>query len=436
MSSNLNTELAAGLSAVPDDPAALRFGLAAMEPAGLAPKLMSRLFDQPQWWMKLLRDHWPVPQAKGWAMLTRYDHVKQALKNESVFQVPFGARMQDMTRGVNFILGMQDGPDYQRSRQQIEQAFQRSDVDIIVAPACKRWAQDIVDAAPGRIDAIEGLITRVPTLVCQHYYGVPINDLRAFAQWTIAMSGYMFGPPRPRPPNARMADIAAQCIWPVIHNAIVQTRAARPRPDTIVARFLALQERGGDLSVGLTDEIILGHLYGMITGFVPTNTIAAGNLLEVLLRRAELLAHCQQLARAEDDVALEKALFEAMRFMPINPGPFRVCAEDFVLSRGQPDEKLIKAGTKLMVSTQSAMFDERRVQDPHAFKPDRPAGDYMLFGHGLHECLGAFLAKAQITQTMKPLLRLKGLRRASGAAGQMQRVMVFPVHLHVEFDRD
>lgn len=434
---DLNSKLASGLSPIPDDSAASRFDLAKMDPGGLPAAIAAWLFDDPQWWMKLLREYWPAPQLKGKGLLTRYDHVQEALKKESIFQVPFGPRMTQMTGSANFILGQQDGPDYQRSRAQIMQAFQRSDVANIVAPHCTAWARDIVAAAPGRIDAIEALITRVPTLVVQHYYGVPINDLKAFAQWTIAMSGYMFGPPGPRPASADMADIAAACTRPVIYHAIRQTRAMQPRPDTIVARMLALQESDSPLAAGMTDDVMLGHLYGMITGFVPTNTIAAGNLLEALLRRPAVLARCCELARADDDTALEAALFEAMRYMPINPGPFRTCVQDAVLAQGKPDEVRIKGGTTLMVSTQSAMFDERRVNDPQAFKPgQRPAGDYMLFGHGLHECIGAFLARAQITQTMKPLLKRKNLRRASGPAGQMQRVLVFPVHLFVEFDPD
>jgi cytochrome P450 len=80
------------------------------------------------------------------------------------------------------------------------------------------------------------------------------------------------------------------------------------------------------------------------------------------------------------------------------------------------------------------MFDERRVRNPEAFDPDRPAAEYMLFGHGLHWCIGAYIAYAQITQTFKPLLRRSGLRRAAGSAGEMHRLTLFPVHLTVEFE--
>jgi cytochrome P450 len=408
------------------------FSFATVDPGGLKGKVASWLFDDPQWWMGLLRRFWPVARFPGgWAVVTRFEHVQEVLAKEGVFQVPFGERMIEMTCGPNFVLGMQDGPEYQRQHAQILQAFRRDDVAATVAPLSAKFAADIVGGCGGRIDAIEDLITRVPTLLCESYYGVPIADKRLFAQWTIAMSGYMFGPPGKRPENAETAVTAAHCIRPVIDNAIRDAKATTSRPDTILARFVAMQEQGAE---GLTDEVIRGHLFGMITGFVPTNTIAAGNVLEMLLRRPDFMARAKAAALADDDDLLRRCLFEAMRFKPINPGPFRVCREDYTIARGTGGATTIRAGTRMLVSTQSAMFDERKVHKPSEFNPDRGSTDYMLFGHGLHWCIGAYIAGAQIAQTFKPLLKRGGLRRSAGDAGKMHRLSVFPVHLSVEFD--
>jgi cytochrome P450 len=306
----------------------------------------------------------------------------------------------------------------------------------IVAPLSAQHAEDIVARCGVRLDAIEDLITRVPTIICESYYGIPIPDRQKteFAQWTLAMSDYMFGPPGKRPPTAENAAAAADRFGPVIDDAIRRMKLtdASARPDNIVARFVAMQEQGDRT---LTDATIRAHLSGMITGFVPTNTLAAGNLLETLLDRPDMMARAQAAALADDDELLQRCLFEAMRFKPINPGPFRVCSADYTIGKGTADARTIRKGTKLMVSTQSAMFDERRVANPFQFDPDRARTDYMLFGYGLHWCIGASLAEAQITQTFKPLLKRSGLRRAKGPAGQMERHSVFPVHLTVEFDR-
>jgi cytochrome P450 len=80
------------------------------------------------------------------------------------------------------------------------------------------------------------------------------------------------------------------------------------------------------------------------------------------------------------------------------------------------------------------MLDERHVKDPSKFDPDRLPSDYMLFGHGMHWCIGACLAQTQITQTFKALLTKGHLRRAKGPRGQLARLGPFPAHLVVEFD--
>jgi cytochrome P450 len=122
-----------------------------------------------------------------------------------------------------------------------------------------------------------------------------------------------------------------------------------------------------------------------------------------------------------------------MRFKPLNPGPMRNCAADYTIAAGTPRATRIRKGAKLLAGTQSAMFDERRVIRPNEFNPNRPASNFMLFGYGLHWCLGAFIAEVQITQTLKALLLTKGLRRAPGKAGQLHLLGPFPEHLVVEF---
>jgi cytochrome P450 len=125
-----------------------------------------------------------------------------------------------------------------------------------------------------------------------------------------------------------------------------------------------------------------------------------------------------------------------MRFQPLLREPYRICAEDYTLGEGTAGAKRIARGTRVLPITRSAMLDPRHVERPRAFDPDRPAHHFMLFGHGLHRCIGAAIAEAQITHTFKPLLQQRNLRRAAGASGKLSRSGPFPRHLHVEFERD
>jgi cytochrome P450 len=85
-----------------------------------------------------------------------------------------------------------------------------------------------------------------------------------------------------------------------------------------------------------------------------------------------------------------------------------------------------------MAGTQSAMLDGRRIKKPNRFDPTRPAHDYMVFGYGLHWCVGAFIAEAHATQTLKALLLQPSLTRVRGKRGELDAIGVLPLHLEVQ----
>jgi cytochrome P450 len=410
------------------------FKIEDMQSRGLAAAVVKRLLDEPQWWMGFLRRFWPIPRIPfiHWAIVTRFEHVQEVLAQEEVFHVPFAPRMMELIPGPKFVLAMQDGDEYRRQRLQLMQAFRLEDIATTIAPRSAELAGQIVDQCGGRIDAIEGLLTRVPALLCRDYYGIDFPDAKLFADCLTAMSAYIFGPPSDKPGDKlATARAAADCVGPLIDQSIRNAKLTPDRAKTIVARLVGMQERGaGDPA----DEMIRAELFGMATGFVPTNTIASGNVLEMLLRRPDFMERARKAALADDNELLWRCLFETMRFKPINVGPFRQCVKDYTIADGSSNAKRIPAGTRVLASTQSAMFDERSVVKPKTFDPNRRNHESMVFGYGLHWCIGAFVAAAQITQTFKPLLKRPGLRRAPGRDGRMQMIGLMPAHLTVEFD--
>jgi cytochrome P450 len=288
-----------------------------------------------------------------------------------------------------------------------------------------------VAASGGRLDAVQDLITPTLTGICERYFGVAGPDEPRFAQLAIAMATYIFGDPTDNPTVREEALRAGDELRAIIDAAIAQARRTPAGADVIVSRLLKAASPDG---APAPDPIVRAILSGMICGFVPASTMAGGNMLEMLLRRPDMMRQAQAAACADDDILLQRCLWEAFRFLPLHPGPFRVCTEDAVIAVGASRAKQIKRGTKMLVGTHSAMFDPRRVANPTDFDPGRGPKDYMLFGYGLHRCIGEPLARAQITQTLKPLLRMKNLRRASGPDGHLTKDGLFPAHLAVEFD--
>jgi len=409
-----------------------RFNIEDMQPRSVFWPIVKWLLAEPQWWMRFFRRCWPILHVPyfRFAMVTRFEHVREVLDKDQVFQVPFAPRMMELMPGPLFVLAMQDGADYREQRRQIMHTFRLDDIPRTIAPRAAVLSERIVAGCGGRIDAIEGLMTRVPTLLCREYYGVDFPDAKLFADWLSAISSYIFAPPSDKPgPHLAMAREAADGVRASIDQAVRDAKKAPASDATIVARLVQMQRQGGGAP---SDELIRAELLGMLTGFVPTNTIASGHMLEMLLRREDFKACAEKAARDDDDERLWRCLYETLRFKPINLGPFRKCVADYTIAAGSSSEKRIPAGTRVLASTQSAMFDERGVVEPKKFDPDRPGHESMVFGYGLHWCIGVFLARAQITQTFKALLR-RDIRPAPGRDGRLRTIALMPAHLTVEF---
>lgn len=396
--------------------------------------MMSRVIEwfvrHPFGVMAFLRRFFPILTVGNWAVITRYDDVAEALQNDKQVAVPFGSKIEKLNDGPNFVLGMADSPAYRDLHKETMKAFPVSDNAEVIAPLAYREASKLVEEANGRIDGVGGLLTMVPTRICEDYYGLRVADKAGFARWTIAMSSYMFGNPTDDPKLEEAALAAGSLVRPIVDEAIARAKTD-PAAETVAARLVARQNAAPDL---MPDEIIRAILIGMVTGFVPTNTMASGHMLDLLLEKPEWMAQARKAAREGDDDLLKRVLFEAMRFWPLNPGPFREASEDVIIARGTNRAKTIKKGTKILVSTQSAMFDPRRIEEPTKFNPNRKQTDYMLMGVGLHWCIGAPLAYAQVTQTFKPLLERNNIRRAPGKDGKMTTFGPFPESLWVLYD--
>jgi cytochrome P450 len=387
------------------------------------------LAHPPRWIWWLLRRFWPIVNVAGWAVVTRHDDVAEVLGRHDVFTVPFAAeiaRLNDgMDPGTPFILGIDDKAKHDEQLKRVMQAFKREEVKARVVDPCYRFAQGILaSATPRRFDAIGGLLTRVPLDLCRDYYGVYIaNDgetLQKFAYATLDVSAHLFGPPPIKTDQA--SDIAANYIRAVVDRAIAAEMERPKHSDTVLGQLA---------QNGVATNVIRAFLTGMIVGFVPTNTIASGYMLEMLLSKPDFMQQAQQAAVAGDDDLLKACLFEAMRFMALNPGPFRICSRDYTLAADTCRAKTLAKGTKVLPATESAMFDSSQVENACQFDPHRAASDYMIFGYGIHWCAGVFIAQAQITQTFKALLRQPKLRRAPEPYDRLQWRGTFPDHLFV-----
>jgi cytochrome P450 len=424
--------------------AAPAFDLDDIRTHGFVARLIERWLENPLPLMALLRRFFPIVKLPyfNFVAVTRYDDVQELLRQDRVFDVPWKQYVRDLNEGQTFLLGMDADERYRNLQRRLMSVFCHDDVDRIVTPMAQRHAEQIVQSCGGRLEVIEQLISRVPTLICEGYFGVRVTEAgadevrageqrRDFAHWLIALSTFTFGNPRDDVRFRRAAMAAGQRVNELVERRIAAAKAMPTSTDTVLNRLIALQRQ--DPAEQPDDSTIRTWLVCMMTGFVPTCTLASGRAIEMLMRRPDFLARCQQAARTNNDDLLLRCIRETMRFMPIFLGAQRICRRNYVLAEGTLRAKEIAEGDHVLASTWSAMFDDSRIVDPYAFNPDRPPSSYLLFGFGVHACLGVVIAEAQILQTVKALLERPGLRRADGAKGKMQWLGQFPGKLCLEF---
>jgi cytochrome P450 len=371
---------------------------------------------------------------RGTVLLTRFEDVKEMLRRDEDFAVVYGPRMEKITGGANFFLGMQNTStsNYTRDVSNMRLAVRQDDVSAIIKPFVARSAEALVRAAPGRIDVPQDLTLRVPAQLLGAYFGTPGPSEAEMIAWTALTFWYLFGDLNADPALDARAMAAASALCAYLDDTIKARKANPTTQEDVLKRCLNMQQAG---LPGMDDLGIRNNLVGLLIGAVQTTSTAAVNALDQLLARPEALASAQEAARAEDDALLGRHVFEALRFHPINPILYRSAKADTVIAANTLRAITIPAGTLVLGSNLSAMFDRLKVAGPDAFRLDRPDDNYILWGDGLHKCFGAYINLVTIPGILKPLLKRQGLRRAEGAAGQIDTADTpYPVHLWLEFD--
>jgi cytochrome P450 len=364
------------------------------------------------------------------AVVARCSDVRDLLSRDDDFGVVYSPRMQMITGGEDFFLGMQDTAPYVRDTSTMRLAMRREDAAQIVKPFLASTAAELVEAAAGRIDVPQMLTIPAAARLLEHYFGTPGPSQTQIAQWTTTLFWYLFLDLKADPVLDEKARTAAAEFRDWLDNLIAQRHASRDTRDDVLGRYLAMQSAAFP---GTSDTDIRNNLIGLLIGELPTTSAAANLALDELLERPAALEGAQAAARSDNDTLLAAYVFEALRFRPLNPVIYRRALRDAWVAQGTLRGQRIPEGTMVLASNLSAMFDPLAVRDPAHFRTDRPWSTYMLWGYGMHTCFGAHLNRVSLPAILKPLLQQDRLRRTNG--GIDTAGTPFPVHLELAFDR-
>jgi hypothetical protein len=209
-----------------------------------------------------------------------------------------------------------------------------------------------------------------------------------------------------------------------------ELRAYRPILVTplaaIVAQFRGVEEilhRETEFSV----QWYVPHMTGVIGPFILSLDVTQAYdhdkaAMQLVVRREDLgriqaitaqVAGAAVEAAADDDDLVWAHIQEALRFQPVNPLVIRILTEDYLLGAGTPHATTLPKGLLVFAGAWSAMFDDQVTAAPEDFDVTRPASSYLHFAAGQHACFGRCISQVQVTQILKPLLKLKGLTAAA-----------------------
>ncbi|MFJ5233001.1 cytochrome P450 [Kitasatospora sp. NPDC088391] len=288
-----------------------------------------------------------------------------------------------------------EGPDHTRIRRLVSKAFTPRTVEAL-RPAVRRLAGGLVDGllADGGGDLIARVAEPLPVAVIAEMLGIPESDRHQLRPWSADITG-MFEL-NPSEETARRA-VTASLEFSAYLRELIRRRRADPGTDLISA-LVAAAEDGQVLS---EQETVSTCVLLLNAGHEATvNTTGNGWL--ALLRNPGELARL----RADVDALLPTAVEELMRY----DTPLQMF-ERWVLDDIEVAGTHIPRGAEVALLFGSANRDPARFADPDRLDLGRTDNPHLTFGAGIHFCLGAPLARLELTESYGALLRrAPGLR--------------------------
>ena len=356
----------------------------------------------------ILREHAPLcEQADGSIVVTRYEDVKKALGDATVFssdkKVDFRPRFGDSplyehhTTSIVF----NDPPYHTRVRKLLGPFFAARVLRQMEA-SIRRMVDGLLDraAASGQLDVVNDFANLIPLNLIGDLLGVPADHREPLKDWATTILGAL--EPVRSGPQLDEGNQAVEDFKRYLRELIAKKRKNPPGPDEMdVLWALVEASEGGE---GLSElEILHNSIFMLNAGHDTTGSLIA-NGVDLLLN------HPEQKQRLVEQPALIKTAIEEMLRLesPLQIGNRRT-TEPSILN-GQT----IAGGTFLHLVIAAANRDETAFDRADEFMVDRTPNRHLAFSHGIHTCAGNAVARIEASIAFGRLLeRFPAFSRAS-----------------------
>jgi cytochrome P450 family 109 len=367
-------------------------------------------------WLAQMREQHPVFKAEHqevWQVF-RYEDVKTVIidyqRFSSELPIKDGSFMQDM-------LVRKDPPEHRILRNLVNQAFTPRAVALL-SDRVRHLAQELLDKVrmQGSMDIVADLAFPLPARVIAEMLGVPEEDWDIFQRWARAESGEDQEPLQETLPRIeRHSDEMTRYF-----SQLLEARRREPREDLITS--LSLAEVDGKC---LSEQDLVSFCV-LLLG-------AGQGTTKNLITNAMLLLTDQPLVteqvRQHPDL-ISTAIEEVLRYLP----PVW-CFSRYTTAEVELRGQYIPAHQTVLVWTASANRDPAQFPDPDRFDVQRVPNRHLTFGHGIHFCVGAPLARLEATIVLPMMLeQLKEVKRVEGVPIPMRANAALALsHLPVTF---
>jgi cytochrome P450 len=342
-------------------------------------------------------------ESGGYWILTRYRDVEAALRDERLssdkkplFINQLGSldvkEIQNFLALTSNMISEKDLPEHTRLRKLANPGFTTRAIESwrsIIQNTTDRLLDNVQNH--GGMDVVSELAVPLPGFIIPEIMGVPETDRANLLEWAMDITqifGVAGGSTIEIEEVARKADKAAVQFCAVIRQ-LVEQRRRQPGIDMISLLSVAYQEQGVNFE-GLPSVCIQILIAGLLT---TTDQIANGV--------NALLSHPDQLQKLKKNPSLiNSAVEEMIRFDTSVPFLTRIAKQDLTIGG-----KDITAGSVIALGLGAANHDPEKFEEPEVFDITRTPNEHLGFSSGIHFCLGAALARMELTICLTTLLR-------------------------------
>ncbi len=330
-----------------------------------------------------LRDNAPVYRSPdGWYALSRYADVLEASGQPIVFSSAEGTMLEALdTKNMLPMMIFMDPPTHDVQRKLVSRVFTPRAVTKLEAFA-RQTAATFLDAldAKGGGDFVEDFSAIMPMNVIMELLGVPQDDRNQLRLWMDAFLERIEDPPY-IPDHAIEAMIKSGEYWA----ALVADKRANP-DDKLASQLCEVELVNDDgTTIRLTDDEVVGFCSLIGSAGTETLTKLLANAVVLFQRNPD-----EWRKVLDDPGRIPDAVEEVLRYWAPSQYQGRVLTTDVTL-HGVTMPK----GSRVLLLTGAANHDEREYEDAERFTIDRPGHLAVGFGHGVHFCVGAALARME-----------------------------------------